>query len=90
MTRILILAGLCCLSSVPLMAQTPTGNDPEMGEQTRNWLDLQRNGNAASSQPQTISGPVAAKIHQRYQDSFTHPIPEYFSGDDGDASVIGE
>ncbi|MEX0615190.1 MAG: DUF3613 domain-containing protein [Methylophaga sp.] len=89
MTRIQILAGLCCLFSLPLWADTVNSdNVPKMGEQTRNWLDLQRSGDAASSQPQTISGPVAARIHQRYQDSFTHPIPAFFSGDEGDASVL--
>lgn len=91
MTRIHILAGLCCLFSSPLLAEAViSDNDPQMGEQTHSWLDLQRSGNAASSQPQTISGPVAAKIHQRYQDSFTHPVPAFFSGDEGDASVLGQ
>lgn len=90
MTHKIILAGLCCLISFPLMAQTATDNEPETGEQTRYWLDWQRNGKAASSQPQTLSGPVAARIFERYQDSFAYPIPEYFSGDDGDASVLGE
>ena len=88
--RITILAGLCCLFSSPLMAQTATSNDSGMGEQTRYWLNWQSSGEAASSQPQTISGPVADRIFQRYQDSFSYSIPEYFSGDDGDASVLGE
>ena len=90
MMRITILAGLCCLFSSPLMAQSATDNDPEIGEQTRYWLNWQSSGEAASSQPQTLSGPVADRIFQRYQDSFSYSIPEYFSGDDGDASVLGE
>lgn len=90
MTRLTILAILCCLFSSPLMAQTATGNDPAMGEQTRYWLNWQSSGEAASSQSQTLSGPVANRIFQRYQDSFSYSIPEYFSGDDGDASVLGE
>ncbi len=91
MTRINILVGLCLIFSAPLLADSPNShNNQEIGDQTRQWLDFQRSGNAASSQPQTISGPVAAKIYQRYQDSFTYPVPEYFSGDDGDASVIGQ
>ena len=90
MMRLTILAGLCCLFNSPLMAQSATGNDPEIGEQTRYWLNWQSSGEAASSQPQTLSGPVADRIFQRYQDSFSYSIPEYFSGDDGDASVLGE
>lgn len=91
MTHLDIVAGLCILFSTASWAETATNDkNPQMGEQTRHWLDLQSSGHAASSHPQTISGPVAAKIYQRYQDSFTHPVPEYFSGDDADASVLGQ
>jgi len=77
--------------SASAIAETPqSGKNVELGEQTRAWLDLQREGQAASSQPLPIAGPVAARIYQRYQDSFSHPIPEYFSGDDADASVLGD
>lgn len=90
MIRIPFLIGLCLVFSGQLMAQPATGQYPEMGEQTRHWLEWQSSGHAASSEPQTVSGDVAAKTYQRYLDSFTYPIPEYFSGDDGDASVLGQ
>ncbi len=91
MTRLDIVAGVCILFSTSLWAETVTEDkNSNMGEQTRHWLDFQSSGAAASSHPQTISGPVAAKIYQRYQDSFTYPVPEYFSGDDADASVLGQ
>ncbi len=71
-------------------AEHRTDKNTATGDKTREWLALQREGHAASDQPQAVSGPVAAKIYRRYQDSFTYPIPEYFSGDDGDASVLGK
>lgn len=56
-------------------AETPEKQD----EKTRQWLDLQKNGQQASSHKQTLSGPAAARVYQRYLDSFSHPIPEYYS-----------
>lgn len=71
-------------------AQQGGGTYQAVGEQTRDWLSLQREGKAASTQPQPVSGAVAAKVYQRYEDSFSHPIPEYFTGDDADASVLDD
>jgi Protein of unknown function (DUF3613) len=48
------------------------------GEATRRWLELQRSGAVASSNRQTVSGPMADQIHQRYLKSFKHPIPEFY------------
>ena len=48
------------------------------GSSTRRWLELQRSGAVASSTRQPLSGPVAKNIHERYVDSFTYPIPEYY------------
>lgn len=42
------------------------------------WLELQSSGRAASLQPQPISGPVMDRTHERYLESFTHPMPPYF------------
>lgn len=66
------------LSSFAVMAD-PVQPLPKQGEQTRQWLELQKNGHAASPNKQTLPGPAAAQIYQRYLNSFTHPIPEYFS-----------
>lgn len=66
------------LSSFAVMAD-PAKPLAKQGEQTRQWLELQKNGQAASTHHQTLPGPAAAQIYQRYLNSFTHPIPEYFS-----------
>lgn len=76
------------LGSMPVSAEQHHQAAPAVGDKTREWLSLQRSGQAASTQPQPIPGPVADKIYQRYQDSFSHPIPEYFAADDADASVL--
>lgn len=57
----------------------PSQNDSKSGEQTRQWLELQKNGHVASPNQQTLPGPAAARVYERYLNSFTHPIPEYFS-----------
>ncbi|MGR8998943.1 MAG: DUF3613 domain-containing protein [Gammaproteobacteria bacterium] len=49
------------------------------GEDVRNWMELQRSGDAASTTRQSISGPVADAIYKRYVESFKHPIPESYS-----------
>ncbi|MGH8497609.1 MAG: DUF3613 domain-containing protein, partial [Methylococcales bacterium] len=60
-------------------AELPTES---FGSDVRQWMELQRSGVAASLIRQTVSGPVAEKIHERYVQSFTHPIPEYFRRND--------
>ncbi|MCX4189645.1 DUF3613 domain-containing protein [Methylophaga sp. OBS3] len=85
-----LLTGLCLLFSLSVSAEGVNDKVPKMGEQTRYWLEWQSSGGAASSQPQPMSGPVAAKVYQRYIDSFSYPIPEYMVSDDADASVLGQ
>lgn len=70
---------LLALSSFTAVMADPSQPQPKQGEQTRQWLEMQKNGQAASSQNQTLPGPAAAQIYQRYLNSFSHPIPEYFS-----------
>lgn len=82
--------GICLASSAASAEHLTEKQASAAGDQTRQWLALQREGHAASQQPQPLSGPVAAKIYQRYEDSFSHPIPEFFSGDDADASVLDQ
>lgn len=66
------------VSSFAVVAE-PAQPLPKQGEQTRQWLELQKNGHAASPHQQTLPGPAAAQIYERYLNSFSHPIPEYFS-----------
>ena len=49
-----------------------------IGVETRSWLELQSSGTAASKNRQTVSGPVADAIYERYVESFKYPIPEYY------------
>lgn len=52
---------------------------PAQGQATREALDLQRSGRAASSTARPMSDDVADRTHQRYAESFSHPIPESFA-----------
>lgn len=65
-------------------AAAPAAEAPrvvESGEVTRQWLERQRQGQQAAAKPQTLSGPVQEQIYERYQKSFTHPIPERFESE---------
>jgi Protein of unknown function (DUF3613) len=61
-------------------AELPTESS---GSGTRQWLELQRSGAAASAIRQTVSGSVAENIHERYKKSFKYPIPEFYYQDKG-------
>lgn len=45
---------------------------------THAWLEMQRSGQAASQQPQPLSGPAMDKVHERYLKGFEHPLPIFF------------
>lgn len=53
--------------------------EPPVGKETREWLELQQSGNAASTESRPMTGEVADEVYKRYVDSFSHPIPEKFS-----------
>ena len=53
--------------------------DPKPGTETRAWVDLQKNGKAASKETRPVSGEIADKSYERYVKSFDHPIPEVFN-----------
>lgn len=82
-----ILAGLvlaatsCALVAgdivAPLVAERPE-------KQSEMWLQMQRDGNAASRQHAQMATPLERELSmQRLLDSYKHPIPEYFGEDDG-------
>ena len=58
----------------------------ERGAEARAWLDLQRGGSQASETPRPMSGQQAQNIHERYLESFTHPIPEFYR--DPDETIV--
>ncbi len=53
-------------------------SDETIGDHTRDWLDLQRQGQQASKTDQNLAPAVEDRIYQRYLDSFEYPIPENF------------
>ncbi len=46
------------------------------GAGTRQWLEMQRSGQSASPNKQTLSGPAMKKIHDKYIDGFSQPVPD--------------
>ncbi|WP_031431257.1 DUF3613 domain-containing protein [Methylomicrobium agile] len=80
------------LSPILLFGAHIAAADPpkrSVGEETRRWLELQSSGAAASTTRQTVSGPVADAIYQRYVESFKHPIPEFYKSDKDGGSGDG-
>lgn len=57
----------------------PALNAPaKVGEGSRDWLDLQRNGEQASPTEQRLPPAIQDRVYQRYLDNFEYPIPENF------------
>jgi len=73
----LLLSGFFSASYAADVQSTPPTPAPALSP-TQQWLELQRSGQAASSQAQPISGEVMDKVHKRYLKSFEKPIPEYY------------
>lgn len=59
----------------PLMFPPPPPVEPN-GQDTHRWLDSQASRKQASTTRQTLSGPVMEKVHERYVNSFTNPVPQ--------------
>lgn len=55
-----------------------------VGDATRTLLDMQREGNYASTTRRPIAGDVATLSYQRYLDSFKLPIPASFTATTSD------
>lgn len=82
-----LIASAMLTAAVAVQADGPA---PEVGDETRHWLELQRSGQHASETPQPLSGDVAVTIYQRFTNSFAHPIPEYYSGEEADSATVGD
>lgn len=70
------------LLPVAVPAEQDTENRYQPGEQTRDWLQMQSTGQSATQQPPRQTGPEAARAYERYLNSFEHPIPQYYTGDE--------
>lgn len=80
--KLALILGLSLALSAPLAVaedEPPQRSAiPETGDNTRAWLELQKSNNAAWGTPRPMSGDVAAKVYERYLNSFGHPIPEQY------------
>lgn len=79
----LALLGGCASGGDPAAAGEPQPSRAaqDNGSATRLWLDRQSQGQQAAAKAQPLSGPVQEQIFERYQKSFTHPIPERFESE---------
>ncbi|MCK5768774.1 DUF3613 domain-containing protein [Algiphilus sp.] len=79
-TRILrmVLPGLAAAVSCSAALADRGPDAPPVGNETRQWLDLQVSGETASRPPSGMDGEVAQRVWERYLKSFTHDIPESF------------
>lgn len=74
----------------PLAVSQSAGADSQksrmlsMGStETDALLQVQREGSQASTTPQRLSSQERELANQRWLDSFTHPIPEFYERDAG-------
>lgn len=83
-----VMKRLAVLAMTAAISASATAGDSDEQKQRdgesgslKEWLDLQRSGDAAGSRP-TLGGQEMQRIYERYLDSFTHPIPERFRSED--------
>ncbi|GJG94483.1 DUF3613 domain-containing protein [Cupriavidus pauculus] len=74
--------GVCIIAPVmaqPAVAPLPVRpNDVPVGDTTRSLLDIQRNGSQAGPML-PLTGEQATLGYARYMQSFTHPLPQFFT-----------
>lgn len=75
MQRTIPLAALAL--AAPLCAAAADGK-PDVGSDTRAWVEFQESGKAAQGEVRPMPGEVADKVYQRYLDSFENQIPEQY------------
>lgn len=64
----------------PVMAQEAAAPPlPQLGSDTRAWLDLQKSASAQTPDLRAVPGEVAEQVYQRYINSFKYPIPQAFA-----------
>lgn len=91
MNAILIL--LAAMLAAPANAEEPCHNvliPAQSKVPTEVWLRLQREGMAASRQPQQLTPAEKELAAQRWLDSFKHEIPEMFEQDMAGRSQRGQ
>ena len=72
------------LAVLPLSALAiEPGPASQYQQETENWLQLQVSGKVKSPVPQTATAAERERSLQRWLDSYTHPIPEYYKQKEG-------
>lgn len=67
------------LAVLPLSALAiEPGPASQYQQETENWLQLQVSGKVKSPVPQAATAAERERSLQRWLDSYTHPIPEYY------------
>ncbi|GEM_PF-3323407 len=51
----------------------------DVGKETRQWLELQRSGSAASETERPLSADAANRSYQRYVETHSYRIPRSFT-----------
>lgn len=78
---------LCCALALllPLVAHA-TEEVPvdERGATTERWLQVQREGQQASPEPQEATPAERELAYKRWLESFNHPIPDFFGSQGGE------
>ena len=77
--RLAVLLGMMPLS---VLAIEP-GPASQYQQETERWLQLQVSGQAQSKERQVATPAERERSLQRWLDSYTHPIPEYYKQDEG-------
>lgn len=78
------------LMPVPSPAEdTATTKPIPQNSKTESWLAIQRDGRAASMKLQTATPAERELAYQRWLDSYSHPIPEFFEQEQGGKMSTG-
>ncbi|MCJ8204638.1 DUF3613 domain-containing protein [Pseudomonas sp. RGM2987] len=80
-TKQLMIMCLAGLSSSAWAIEPGPASSAQQG--TESWMQLQIRGVVASTNLQTASAAERELAMQRWLNSFTYPIPEYFNQDTG-------
>lgn len=70
-------------------AAGPQASRSRIGDATTALLDLQRSAAVASPTDRPVNADVATRNYQRYLESFTHKVPEFFDATVGRSSSAG-
>jgi len=80
-TKQLMILCMTCLSATAWAIEPGPASPAQQG--TESWMQLQIRGVVASTNLQTASAAERELAMQRWLNSFTYPIPEYFNQDTG-------